>query len=62
MRERDAFVRKYEAEVGTISISPAHYHGSALAGVDRQIRLSNNGIHHEMMDGSSEQLRISARK
>lgn len=50
MFKRDAFVRKYEAETGAISISQANYHGSALAGVDSQIRLSNDGRHHEMME------------
>ena len=50
MHRRDVLLRKYEAETGTISTSRANYHESALAGVDRQIRLSNDGIHHEMME------------
>ena len=50
MYKQDTFVRGYGAETGAISISQANYHGSALAGVDRQIRLSNNGRHHEMME------------
>ena len=36
--------------MGTTSTSGANYHGSALAGVDGRIRLSNDGIHHEMME------------
>ena len=44
------FVHNAEAETGTIPTSRANYFGSALAGVDTRIRLSNDEIHHEMME------------
>src|SRR5579859_8112449 len=39
----DIIVRRTGAESGTIPNGPAHYHGAALASVDRRIRLSNAG-------------------
>jgi hypothetical protein len=46
MPKRDINVRIIGAESGKIPNGPAHYHESALASVDRRIRLSND----EMME------------
>ena len=43
-RTRDIIFHIAEAEIGTIPNSRASYHGAALAGVDRRIRLSNDGM------------------
>jgi hypothetical protein len=44
MTNPDIIFHVAEAETGTIPNSPGSYHGSALVGVDRRIRLSNDGM------------------
>jgi hypothetical protein len=44
MPNPDIIFHVAEAEIGTIPNSPGSYHGAALAGVDRRIRLSNDGM------------------
>ena len=44
MPNPDILFHVAEAETGTIPNSPGSYHGSALASVDRRIRLFSDGM------------------
>jgi hypothetical protein len=59
MSKRDINVRIIGAESGAIRNGPAHYHESALASVDRRIRLSNDEM-MEVVRHTEQQLYVQA--
>ena len=59
MSKWDINVRIIGAESGAIRNGPAHYHESALASVDRRIRLSNDEM-MEVVRHTEQQLYVQA--